>query len=224
MAAHAGEKARETGDFYCASCDEKVGRTHIRRLIAPPRAQIEEDGTDSLSPWERGAARPNCASSGAVTAGASIGTGSSADDRLDHDAPQPSDAIPTGSRPHRAAPCAQAVLFHEGPSHRVRQTRCQRNGHRQQYPTQNHEVIASRRSRSDTGTDELGDALTGRQTCSGRMGATILVRWIQHPGGLLRPDPAVSCDFVTISAHGPDERVDRAAPACSRPWRTAAAA
>lgn len=24
MAAHAGEKARETGDFYCASCDEKV--------------------------------------------------------------------------------------------------------------------------------------------------------------------------------------------------------
>ena len=24
MAAHAGEKAEKTGDFYCASCDEKV--------------------------------------------------------------------------------------------------------------------------------------------------------------------------------------------------------
>ncbi|WP_301313095.1 zinc ribbon-containing protein [Promicromonospora umidemergens] len=24
MAAHAGERAEKTGDFYCASCDEKV--------------------------------------------------------------------------------------------------------------------------------------------------------------------------------------------------------
>lgn len=24
MAAHAGEKAQKTGDFYCSSCDEKV--------------------------------------------------------------------------------------------------------------------------------------------------------------------------------------------------------
>jgi hypothetical protein len=28
MAAHAGEKAQKTGDFYCAKCDEKV---HVKQ-------------------------------------------------------------------------------------------------------------------------------------------------------------------------------------------------
>lgn len=29
MAAHAGEKAQKTGDFYCAHCDEK--KVHVKQ-------------------------------------------------------------------------------------------------------------------------------------------------------------------------------------------------
>ncbi|PJE93946.1 alpha helical protein [Streptomyces carminius] len=34
MAAHAGEKAQKTGDFYCAQCSEKV---HVRQGDEIPR-------------------------------------------------------------------------------------------------------------------------------------------------------------------------------------------
>ena len=34
MAAHAGEKAQETGDFFCASCDEKVHVTQGKAIPA----------------------------------------------------------------------------------------------------------------------------------------------------------------------------------------------
>jgi len=36
MAAKAGEKAQKTGDFYCASCDEKVHATEGHKIPECP--------------------------------------------------------------------------------------------------------------------------------------------------------------------------------------------
>ncbi|UYQ66158.1 hypothetical protein [Streptomyces peucetius] len=36
MTAHAGETARKTGDFYCATCDEKVHATEGDKILPCP--------------------------------------------------------------------------------------------------------------------------------------------------------------------------------------------
>ena len=43
MAANAGEKAQKTGDFYCATCDEKVHATQGEPIPTCPNGHTRFD-------------------------------------------------------------------------------------------------------------------------------------------------------------------------------------
>lgn len=54
MSAHAGERARQTGDFVCESCHEKVHVTKGDRIPECPRCGNDSFGERRNEPAHRG--------------------------------------------------------------------------------------------------------------------------------------------------------------------------